>query len=166
MTSPSPSIAALNCLGVTVPAPHRPPSTANRRRHGLYVRELVRCHGARRLPYLRGGAMTPLQRRSCYLVVAPDGCVHDRIHVLNRSGSGVRGRPQGCRRPERAASCYQIRRTAATRDRRPTRGTATLARAGRDRRKSLSPQFRRSSTGPSSMPQITPWNFCVPQRFG
>jgi hypothetical protein len=33
--------------------------------------------------------MTPLQRRSCYLVVALDGCVHDRIHVLNRSGSGV-----------------------------------------------------------------------------
>ena len=29
-----------------------------------------------------------------------------------------------------SASCHQIRRTAATRDRRPTRGTAPLARAG------------------------------------
>jgi hypothetical protein len=50
----------------------------------------------------------------------------------------IRGRPQGCRRPGRAASSDQIRRTAATCNCRPTRGTAPLARPGPDRRRSLS----------------------------
>jgi hypothetical protein len=42
----------------------------------------------------------------------------------------IRGRPQGCRRPARAPSCYQIRRTTAARDRCPTRGTAPPAHRG------------------------------------
>jgi hypothetical protein len=97
--------SAHSCQGVVTGGVTSPPLFARRR--------------TRTLPHARrrhaGGARQPRRRD---------------VTRRNDGARAIRGRLQSCRRPARAAGCDQIRRTAATRDRRPTRGTAPLRARG------------------------------------